>query len=155
MCTVSNKQSQVTYTPTGSFYSVKGASRFNSDLGFADESFHWQPGATLPVTSTPSRVISHRSSGKHRGNLQPAHLDPVSESSEEETSRSVKTTLETILSAQNALQKQMHEVLWHVNHLEDSVKESSISSNASSSASCNERKHKKRLSSELCVSVCL
>ena len=87
--------------------------------------------------------------------MRPAHLAPESESSEEETSRSVKATLETILSAQNALQKQMHEVLCRVNHLEDSVKESSISLNASSSASCDERKRKKRLSSELCVSVCL
>ena len=111
-----------------------------------DDSFYWQPGATLPTPSN-TRGVSRSTLPVYPGNHQ---LSPESESEPEEDT-SLQSTLKAILSSQTALQKQMEEVLHRVNNLEESVKESSLSSSCSTCSS-DERKQKKRLSSELCVS---
>ena len=132
--------------PIGSFYGASAVNRSSNDIHVDDESFYWQPGATLPLTSTPSRAAPLHSTALYPATHQPS---PQSESESEEDT-SLQSTLKAILSSQTAIQKQMEEVLCRVNNLEESVKDSALSSSASSS---DERKRKKRLPSELCVSI--
>ena len=70
---------------------------------------------------------------------------------EEEREPSLQSTQKAILSSQTAMQK-MDELLNRVDTLENSVKDTSISSSCSSA---DEKKRKKRLPSELCVSIFL
>ena len=61
--------------PISRFYGAPVLARSNHDV--PDDSFYWQPGATLPLTSTPSRGATHRttsyrprSAGSHQLLLQ-------------------------------------------------------------------------------------
>jgi hypothetical protein len=130
-------------SPIGNFYSGRSHRDVQSSNDANEESFFWQPGATLPISSSPLCSTPHRSTSI---NLQSTTLQSESESDEEVP---LKATLQAILSSQTTLQKRMEEVLCRVNCLEESVKESCVSS----SSSCDERKRKKRLSSELCGRV--
>ena len=131
---------QVAPIGSGSFYGASAMmSRSSRDVD--DDTFHWQPGATLPIANTPSRCARRSAlySASH-------YMSPQSDSEPEEDT-SLQSTLKAILTSQTALQKKMEQVLCRVNNLEATVKESS-----SSGSSSDEKKRKKRLSSELCVS---
>ena len=112
--------------PIGRFYGPSAVNRSKNDVD--DDFFYWQPGATLPVTSTPSRAAPL----PNHSTLYPAIHQPSPQSeSEFEEDTSLQSTLKAILSSPTAIQKQMEEVLCRVNNLEESVKESSVSSSGS------------------------
>lgn len=123
--------------PIGNFYH-----RSEGPNSFSEESLYWQPGAPLPVgrMSTPTR--------------QHPPLYPTVEQSQshmESDDSPMQATLNAILASQAMMQKQMAEILNRVDKLESSMKDTSLSSSFSSA---DEVKRKRRLPSELCVSVC-
>ena len=63
----------------------------------------------------------------------------------------VQATLKAILLSETAMQKQMEAILHRVDNLEHSVNNTSLSSACNSSS--DDRKRKRRLPSELCVST--
>ena len=115
-------------------------------------SFCWGPGVTIPVSAPVMSTPLHRCSNS-QAPLPPVRLNAeFSSESESETAESddlsVQSTLKAILLSQKNLQKQMKQILSRVNDLEESIKVTTASCSSS-----DEKKRKKRLSSDLCVST--
>ena len=146
-------------TPTSSSRDhLKGYSSVEEleDLEYSpSQSYNWAPGVALPISTprshhasnfyTPRPVPIHRQ--LQRDDPVPAHHHLMANNLPH-ADASEQTILESILSSQKQMQETMNKLLYRVDALEDTVKDSSVST------SSHDEKKVVRLSSELCVSYC-